>query len=257
MDLHIEDTGEGRPVLFIHAGVADSRMWRDQLGLEGFRTITFDKRGFGRTPLPPEPFSDTADAIEILDHLEVRSAIIVGCSMGGETALDLAIRHPERVKALVLIGAIPNGWKPDDGWKPFQWASEAAVASEAGDLERMVEIEFLRWGVGHGRSESDISPEFRELFFDMDRIALRTEDDRDEIQTGFDNDVDGHLDEIRCPTLVMVGSHDEPVFIEAAHYLASRLSHRPAVMIPGAAHLPSMEQPDTFNRELLAFLGAI
>jgi pimeloyl-ACP methyl ester carboxylesterase len=55
----------------------------------------------------------------------------------------------------------------------------------------------------------------------------------------------------------MVGSHDEPVFIEAAHYLASRLSHRPAVMIPGAAHLPSMDQPDTFNRELLAFLGAI
>ena len=91
-------------------------MWRDQLGLDGLRTITFDKRGFGRTPLPPEPFSDTADAIEILDHLEVHSAIIVGCSMGGETALDLAIRHLERVKALVLIGAIPNGWEPDDGW---------------------------------------------------------------------------------------------------------------------------------------------
>lgn len=255
MGFHIEDVGEGRPVLFIHAGVADSRMWRSQMGLAGARTVAFDKRGFGRTPFQPGPFSDTEDAIAVLDHLEVQSAVIVGCSMGGETALDIAIQHPERVDALMLVSAIPNGWDPEDGWKPFQWAAEAAAAADAGDLERVVEVEFLRWVVGHGRDEDDIPRDIRDLFYDMDRIALETEDERDKHQTGFDINLDERLDEIRCPTLVAVGAHDEPVFVEAAQYLASRLSHRSAVVIPGAAHLPSLEQPEVFNNELFGFLG--
>lgn len=257
MDFHVEDFGEGRPILFIHAGVADSRMWHGQFGLDGFRSVAYDKRGFGKTLFDPEPFSDTTDAIAVLDQVGLDSAIVVGCSMGGETALDLAIGHPDRVDALVLVAAIPNGWEPEGGWTPFQWAPEAAAASESGDLERMVEIEFLRWVVGHGRDERDIDPETRDLFYEMDRIGLATEDERDIHQTGFDTNLDELLGDVICSTLVMVGAHDEPVFIEAAHYLASRLSDRNAVVIPGAAHLPSMEQPDTFNRELLAFLGQI
>jgi 3-oxoadipate enol-lactonase len=257
MDFHIEDVGEGRPVLFIHAGVADSRMWGGQLGLNGLRTITFDKRGFGRTPFQPESFSDSDDTIAVLDHLDVDSAVIVGCSMGGETALDLAISHPERVDSLVLIGAIPNGWEPANGWKAFQWATEAAAASENDDLEAMIEVEFLRWVVGNGRSERDIAPEIRDLFYDMDRIALGTENEREGYQTGFEADLNAGLESIRCPTLVMVGAHDEPVFVEAAHYLAARLGDRPTLVIPEAAHLAPLEQSELFNRELLAFLGSI
>lgn len=227
------------------------------MGLAGLRAISFDKRGFGRTPFHPEAFSDTDDSIAVLDRLGVESAVVVGCSMGGETALDLAIHHPDRVEALVLVGAVPSGWDPEEGWKPFQWSAEMSAAAEAGDVERMVEIEFLRWGVGHGRDESDVPPEIRDLFFDMDRIALAGEEERKNKLTGFDADLDDRLDTISCPALVMVGTHDEPVFIEAAHYLAGRLSNHPAVLIPGAAHLPSLEQPDMFNRELLAFLGTI
>ena len=257
MDFHIEDKGEGRPVLFIHAGVADSRMWRHQMGLDGLRSIAFDKRGFGKTPFRPEPFSDTDDSIAVLDQLEVDSAVIVGCSMGGETALDLAIQHAGRVDALVLISAIPNGWEPDGGWVDFQYAVEAGAAADSGDLEQMLEIEFMRWGVGHGRAESDVIPDVRELFCDMDRRALETEEEREKYQTGFDRDLNGRMDQIDCPTLVMVGGHDEPAFIEAAHHLAGRLSDRPAIVVPGAAHLTPLEQPDVFNQELLAFLGTI
>lgn len=257
MDFHIQDVGEGRPVLFLHAGVADSRMWRGQMGLDGYRTIAFDRRGFGQTPYHPGTFSDTDDSIAVLDEIGVDSAIVVGCSMGGETALDIAIQLPHRVDALVLIGAIPNGWDPEGGWQPFQWAAEMAAASEAGDLDRMVEVEFLRWVVGRGRDEIDIPAEIRNLFLDMDQIALSTEGERDKHQTGLDTNLDEQLDAIRCPALAMVGAHDEPVFIEAAHYLAARLGNRPAVVIPNSAHLPPLEQPDLFNRELLAFLAQI
>lgn len=255
MEFHIEDRGEGRPILFIHAGVADSRMWRHQMELEGLRSIAFDKRGFGKTLLQHEQFSDTDDSITVLDHLEVDSAVVVGCSMGGETAMDLAVQNSERVDALVLVAAIPNGWEPDGGWVDFQYAPEAAAAN--GDLDRMLEVEFLRWCVGRGRAEKAVDRDVRELFFEMDRIALESEEERDRHQTGFSSEQHAHMDQIDCPTLVVVGEHDEPVFIEAAHHLAEQLSDWPAIVIAGAAHLSPLERPDVFNRELLTFLRTI
>ena len=255
MDIHIEDNGSGPAVLFIHAGVADSRMWRGQL-LPGYRTVTFDKRGFGETQWIPGPFSDTDDSLAVLDATGIDSATIVGCSMGGATALDLAINHPDRVDALVLVGAYPSGWEPPGGFDETPLEEEAAAAAAAQDFDRVVEIDYLMWVVGYGRDEAGIDPAHRELFFDMDARPVRTQTEREEYQTGFRTRLNDHIDSIDVPTLVMVGAHDEPVLIAAAGYLASRLSDDAALIIPDAAHLPSMERPEEFNRLLLAFLDA-
>ena len=257
VDFHIEDVGEGRPILFIHAGVADSRMWEDQLGLDGLRTIAFDKRGFGSTAFLPEPFSNTTDAITVLDQLEVDTAVVVGCSMGGATALNLAIEHPDRMDGLVLVGAYPSGWIPPGGFEESKLEEEAELAAEQGDLARVVEIDLEMWLIGYGRAPEDVDSRLIQKFREMDRIPVETAAARTEQQTGFERRLNDHLDEIDLPTLVMVGAHDEPLLVDAAHYLASRISDGDAVVIPGAAHLPSMEQPDVFNRELLAFLDRI
>lgn len=257
MDFHIEDSGDGPAILFLHAGVADSRMWRHQTDLPGFRTIAFDKRGFGRTPLVSERYSDTTDAIAVLDRLGVGSAVVVGCSMGAATALDLAIDHADRVDGLVLVGGFPSGWEPEDGWEETPLEAEAVEAFRAGDLERALQIDYLMWLVGYGRDAADIDNAHRDLFFEMDRIALATQAERDEYQTGFEKRLNHHLDEVECPTLVVVGAHDEALLIKAAKYMADRLSEREAVVIDGAAHLPSMEQPQAFNRALQGFLDSI
>ena len=257
MDFKIEDVGDGRPILFIHAGVADSRMWRGQLGLNGFRTITFDKRGFGKTTFDPEPYSDTTDAVTVLDQMRVDSAIVVGCSMGGATAMNLAIEHPHRVDGLVLVGAYPSGWIPPGGFEESPLEAEAESAAEKGDLERVVEIDMEMWLIGYGRAPEDVDPQLMQRFREMDRIPVQTAAERDEHQAGFERRLNDHLDEIDQPTLVMVGAHDEPLLVEAAEYLAGRLSDRPVVTIPGAAHLPSFEQPEAFNTALKTFLTSI
>lgn len=257
MDFHIEDHGTGPAILFIHAGVADSRMWRDQLGLSGYRTIAFDKRGFGRTPWVPRPYSDTEDCLAVLDYLGVESAIMVGCSMGGATALDLAVNHADRVDALVLVGAFPSGWEPPGGFEDTPLEQEAADAAEARDYDLVVDIDYRMWLVGYGRDELAVDPAHKILFYDMDARPVRSEAERQEYHMGRGTPINERLDDIDVPALVVVGAHDEPVLLEAAGYMAARLGETEAVIVPGAAHLPSLEQPGEFNRLLGAFLDAI
>ncbi len=255
MDFHIETAGEGPAILFLHAGVADSRMWRDQMGLDGYRTITFDLRGFGQTPWVPDQFRDSDDAVAVLDHLGVDSATIVGCSIGGGTALELAIEYPHRVERLVLVGAAPSGWEPQGGWDDHPLWEEAVAAFKESNLRRVAEIDLEMWLVGYGRESSSLDPALKELFLEMDSTPLATEDERNEHVQRYEKKHNDHLDEISAPTLVIVGAHDEPFLMKASDYLAQRLSDRGPVVIEGAAHLPSLEQPEAFNRALLDFLG--
>ena len=108
----MQTAGSGQSLLFLHAGVADSRMWRRQMALETYRSIVFDQRGFGKTPWMPEPYADWRDAVAVMDQLQVESAVVVGCSLGGGIAMHLALTIPERVHGLVLIGAAARGWEP-------------------------------------------------------------------------------------------------------------------------------------------------
>lgn len=254
MEFHIDDRGTGPAILFIHAGVADSRMWRDQMGLDGYRTIAFDQRGFGETLFVAELYTDKGDALAVLDEVGVESAVVVGCSIGAGTAMQLAIEDGDRVDRLVLVGAYPSGWVPPGGWEENPLEEEAEEAAEAGNFERVLEIDYLMWLVGYGRNEGQIDPNLKDLFIDMDRTAVLSQGERDARIQHRDYMLNDRLDEIEAPTLVIAGAHDESLTIDASHYLASRLSNRDAIIIDDAAHLPSLEQPDEFNRHLLDFL---
>lgn len=257
MSFHIVSEGSGQAILFIHAGVADSRMWSHQMGMTGFRTVAYDQRGFGKTPTGREPYSDRGDAIAVLDHLDIDSAIVVGCSIGASTAMELAIENPERVDGLVLVGAYPSGWVPDGGFEDDPLEEEAEQAATAGDFDRVVEIDYLMWLVGHGRTEDEIDPTLKELFSSMDRIAVRSEADRDAAIQHRSWKINDRLDEVAAPTVVVCGAHDETVLIDAATYLADRLSDQPPLIVKGAAHLPSLEQPAAFNTALKSFTASI
>ena len=100
-----EQHGDGPAVLLVHAGVADSRMWAGIVPrlAEAHRVIACDLRGFGRSPLEPGPYSHGSDLLELLDGLGVDRAAVVAASMGGQVALELALRAPERVTALAQV----------------------------------------------------------------------------------------------------------------------------------------------------------
>lgn len=255
--LYYEDEGAGPAILFIHAGVADSRMWRGQMGLEGFRTVAFDQRGFGKTAWVAGAYSDRADALAVLDHLGIDSAVAVGCSLGGGVAMHMALESPGRVEGLVLVGAAARGWEPEDGWATSELDDQIMDAYESGDIDTAVELEARLWLAGQGRTLEDIDPAQIHLFMEMDRIPFSTEAERAEYVEPLEPPVNDRLDEIRMPSLVVVGHCDEPDLIESAWYLADRLSDGPPTIIEDSAHLPSVERPAVFNVILREFLESL
>lgn len=231
-------------------------MWRHQLHVDGYRSVVFDQRGYGQTDWVPGSYIDWEDAIAVLDHLEIDSAVVVGCSLGGGVAIHLALAAPERVSGLVLVGAAVRGWEPENGWADGEIWDEAEAAAEAGDIRRIVEMDTRIWLAGPGRSIGQIDPELVALFAEMDTTPARTEAERSEHVQSF-GDYYERLDDLTIPILIIVGQHDVPDLIESAHFLAARLSDRPAVTIRDAAHLPSLEQPEPFNQALEGFLSSI
>ena len=124
-----EAAGTGPTVVFLHAGVADSRMWDAEFkALQStHRVVRLDLRGFGRTQLVAEKFSYHGDVIAVMDSLHVERATLVGCSFGSNVALDVALAHPERVERLVLVSpSIGDGADAPD-IRAFGEREEAAL----------------------------------------------------------------------------------------------------------------------------------
>lgn len=252
------EAGSGQAVVFIHAGVADSRMWLPQLEAvpDGYRYIAFDQRGFGNSKVGGSEYNSYQDALALMDYLECERAVLVGCSIGAGIALDVAIEKPGRVSGLVLVGADSPGFEPEGGrFEPPQW-KEAVEAFKSGEYERVAQLDAEIWLAGHGRELHQVDPNLRTLFLEMDLAPLRSEAERGELHTA-GPDREKAIRGIEKPTLVIVGAYDLPDLQAAAHDLAARLSKRSAVVIEDAAHLPGFEQPDAFNAALVNFLETI
>ena len=249
-----EILGEGEPLVLVHAGIADGRMWDAQIDAfsRRYRTIRYDLRGFGRSPMVPGPFSHAVDLRALLDALEVDRAVLVGCSMGGGAVMDLALENPERARALVLVGPAISGFGFDEG-PPEEW-DELVAADEAGDLERVSELEVRMWVDGPRRGPDAVDPAVRDLVREMNLIALKNE----AMQLGEELEPEvpaaSRLSGIQAPTLVLVGDEDRARTLAAAGLLEGEIPNVHKTVMAGTAHLPNMERPEEFNRLVLGFL---
>lgn len=252
-DLFYDEVGTGPAVLFIHAGVADSRMWNQQWSMDGLHLIRFDMRGFGESALGKTRFSDHEDALSLLDHLDVEKAVVVGCSIGSAVTLQMADSAPERIAGMVLVGADAPGFDPGIDYESPEWP-DVLEAFERGDLHRVAELDAEIWLAGRDRSTKDIAASLVDLFIDMDLGALASESDREKLE---ESQPLQDIPEIDAPVRVVVGDRDLPQVVAAAQHLAERMSDRRADVIPDAAHLPSMDRPDVFNAIIGDFLTSI
>ena len=247
--------GEGRPVVFLHAGVADSRMWRDQTVVAGTKNlaIAYDRRGFGESVTVDGDFSQTGDLLAVLDCLAPgRPAIAVGCSQGGRIAIDMALAAPERISALVLVAPAISG-APDMDYPPEAAALGAALeaAEAAHDVDRINELEAQLWLDGPLAMPGRIGGAVRSLFLEMNGIALRAPE-RGKATTP--PPAYERLGKIAVPTLVVWGDFDFPDLQERCRHLARAIPGAEAAVLAGAAHLPSMERPAAMTDLILRFM---
>jgi len=255
--LAVESEGSGPALVCLHAGVCDRRMWRPlaaQLS-DAFQVVAYDRRGFGNTPAVDEARSDVDDLCAVLDGwVPGVPVVLVGASRGGGLALDMALQHPERVTALVLLGSAVSGEPDVERYPaPIQVLVEAVMAAEqAGDMERLNALEVRVWLDGPQAMEGRVTGALRDLLLDMNRIALGAPPlpSRLEPPPAY-----ALLEAISRPTLVAWGDLDFPDRVALSRELAARIPGAQAHEFTGTAHLPSLEQPERCSAVIRAFLA--
>jgi len=251
--IHYERSGTGIPLVLLHAGVADHRMWDPQVEAFAmhFDVIRPDLRGFGSSELPPDRWSPVEDLRALMDDLGLKPAHLVGCSMGGATAIDFALQHSERMSRLVLVGPGING--AHFGPKYPELFTEINSAEEAHDNAALNTAEMHLWLDGPRRPHGYVKQPLRDLFLDMNGKNFEADWEKAPIDE-LDPPAAGRLHEITAPTLVVVGDEDVPMVFDAADLLMKSIPHARKAVIHDAAHLPNLEHPEEFNRLVLDFL---
>ena len=253
-EIYYEDAGQGTPLVMLHAGIAHNAMWEPQF--EHFskthRVVRFDQRGFGKTITHTKRFNRRADLRALLDHLNIERAILLGCSMGGSLALDFTLEHPERVSALILIAAGYSGFEsPPELVK--QW-DEQDAAFAAGDFERVIDLELQMWVVGPNRTPAQVPSHVLEKIRAMELDNLKI--DTDGYQTAqLEPPAAGRLKEVTVPTLIIIGTGDQPHVVENGHTLAREIPNAELLILENIGHVPSMEMPEAVNGAVENFLS--
>jgi len=244
VNLHYETHGQGPVLLMSHGFSATSSMWRGQVEplSKDHTLVLWDMRGHGQSDYPADPaaYSEAAtvsDMAAILDAVGAKSAIIGGLSLGGYMSLAFHLRHPGRTEALLIIDTGP-GFKKDEA--RAAWNERAHQTAGRFDAEGLAPL-------AKGTAERAQS---------RHRDATGLAHAARGMLTRRDAGVINSLPDIRVPSLVLVGSRDTP-FLAATDYMAAKIAGSTKVVIDDAGHAANIDQPEAFNRAVLAFLTTL
>lgn len=247
--LYYEETGQGEPLLFLHGLGSQTSDWRLQTPVfaEYYRAIIIDMRGHGRSEKPPGPYSIplmAADIACVVRQIDVDSVHVVGLSMGGMVAFQLAIDEPNLVRSLVVVNSVPS-------------LAPRSVRERAQIWWRQL----LAYTLGPGLTGRFLS---RRLFPKEEHALFRrllaeqwAQNDRRSyiaaMNACLDWDVADRIDRICCPTLILSGEHDY-LPLDAKQNCARRISGAEFVVIEDSRHATPVDQAQRFNEIVLDFL---
>ena len=253
---------EARPLVLLHGGAVDKRSWAAQLtAFPDHRVLAVDARGHGESSDAEAPYRLADDVLALLDALEIAQAVPVGLSMGGGTAVDLALEHPERVEALVVAGVGTSEPEFTDPWV-LQNLADWSAAVQGGDLEAWLEV-LQRFTAGPRRSLDEVDPAVRKLVDTMARDTIAQH-----LRIGPDGvplppvpptaveDTWARLPQLTVPVLAIGGEFDGDDHRRMGRCLAASVSGAARyVEIPGSAHYPNLEHPAAFDAEVRRLLS--
>jgi 3-oxoadipate enol-lactonase len=255
-ELYWESTGEGPPLLLVMGmGLSGGAWWRTVATLSrDYRVITFDNRGVGRSRGLTPAYTTEAladDAAAVLDALGVADAHVYGLSLGGMVAQQIALRHPRRVRSLVLGATTPGGRLarlPDDEVLTFFRTRSQLSREDA----TWASVEF-----NYGQRCRDLHPDRiaedvrRRLAYNFDESAYQAQ-----LMAAALHNCTNRLSRIEVPALVIHGEEDRVVPVENAHLIASRLRNGRLHLLPDTGHLYTTETPES-DAEVARFLAAV
>ncbi len=255
--LYYETAGNGMPLVLSHAAFIDSRMfdavWEPLA--EHFQVIRYDMRGFGKSSPVTGPLCRRSDLDRLLTHLGLEQVHLVGCSMGGEISIDLALEQPQRIKSLTLVGATPSGFQMQG--EPPRYLFEMFETLQKGDIDRASELQIRIWLDGEHREPDQVDSTLRKKALEMNRIPV-SQSTFFIADTQPANPLDPpavtRLESVKCPALIVAGALDNSEVLRAANEMAERIPYARKALIDSTGHVPSYEKPEAFTKLLIDFL---
>lgn len=250
-ELYYEVVGEGRSLVLLHDGLLDRRVWDDQFAAFSrlYRTVRYDRRGYGESSAHGRPFSEVSDLRRLLRHLGADEVYLLGMSNGGKVALEFALEHSETAAALVLVGPSLGGYRPSEE-KQRRVSEVLSVARERG-AEAGVEA----WMEDPFYPPSKERPAARERVRQIARENLpRLLSAAPSLREEPDPTTAEGLSRIVAPALILVGERDDPDNREIASILENRLPRGQKKVIADCGHLVNLERPEEFHRVVTDFL---
>jgi pimeloyl-ACP methyl ester carboxylesterase len=264
IDVYYEEHGDpqAEPLLLIMGFGMNAAAWAPQVPAlsKHYHVIVFDNRGAGRTSQPEGAYSIpqmAADAAALLDHLGIKSAHVVGASMGGMIAQEFALRYPSRVRGLVLA-CTTSGGPHAAGYDEMMATSEEGLAMT--DLSEMLKPERVKEGM-----DLMFTPEFQAhpglgliqtgaaaMLYPQSLAGMKGQ-----LAAVRARDTYDRLPRIAAPTLVIAGAADTLVDARNSPILASRIPDTKLMMLPGQRHGFTAEKPDETNHAILDFLAQV
>lgn len=225
--------GQGLPVVLLHPGVGDSRLWDPVLPHLTHlpRLIRYDARGYGNSPKPATGYSQRADLRAILDHFGVERAVLVGSSMGGRTAIGMALDEPGRVAGLGLLVPGVSGY-PDVEVREV--TEQIETLAKAGDMDGLVALALRLWGAAGTPPDPEATAALRAAI----PAWFTTYGHEAEEPPLFDR-----LGELDLPCALLLGERDQPEVVRCNEEMAARIPGCELLRHPDSDHFPTLRAP--------------
>jgi len=269
LDMYYAEQGSGDPLLLIMGLAADSTAWMFQVPefAQHYRTIVFDNRGVGRSSKPPGPYTIhemADDAAHLLDVLDVGRAHVVGVSMGGMIAQELVLRHPARVRGLVLACTYPEPDAEIESHRQFSIEQFGGTVTADGemqvDLKALNPMDFFQHLLPMVFNQEFIAtelPKLIQVFSGALQYGFSLEAILGQVAAVMNHKATDRLPQISVPTVVITGDADRLIPPAKSELIAKHIPGARLVKVPGGSHGFNFETPEVFNRAVLEFLAGV
>ena len=255
--LYYESAGSGDAVVLVHGNAGDRRHWDAQFSAlaVGYRIIRYDVRGFGESSLPEEdrPYSDHEDLANLLDHLGIKAAHVVGFSMGSGIAVDFSLAYPDRTRSLIAVGPWVFGYSSPTAQDLFaDMAQVRAAVADGGagaGVDAWMKAPFLTATI----TDPAAGERLRQIVSGHSFWAFSHRSPQQVLEPS----AAGRTSEIQAPTLILAGEHDIPGCLEVAALLDESVPQSRKVIMKETGHLLQIEKPEEFNQHLVQFINTV
>lgn len=256
--IYVEEQGVGDPLILLHAGNLDHRMWENQVNKfkDSYRVITIDMRGSGLTENGPSEYQNAEAITDVMKHLNIDEASFVGLSMGGIAAIDFALAYPDKVDKIILASSGIIGWmNPYTDFGLLHYNQAMNQAKIKGDTAAYIDNFIKAWTDGSQRTPEQVNPEVRAMTSQWVTEHIKKNKWQYFPRFNVEPTQMDRIATIKRPTLIITGDKDMKDVVLIGDEMKKLISGSARLVIPNAGQMVNLEQPEKFNEAVLEFLA--